>query len=68
MPELTEAVQLTDPLGPQTLEPVPNPGCEICQVLGRQREAARAVGDGSVVSDCNVEIRQHPHPRKAARR
>lgn len=64
MPELTEAVHLTDPLGPQALEPLPNPGCKICAALGRQREEARGVGDLALVSDCNVEMRRHPHPKK----
>ncbi|GAA0294340.1 hypothetical protein GCM10010302_36220 [Streptomyces polychromogenes] len=27
-----------------------------------QRREARLEGDGSVVSDCNVELRNHPHP------
>ncbi|MFJ2708534.1 hypothetical protein ACIO3R_35825 [Streptomyces sp. NPDC087428] len=52
-------VFLTDPL--TAPEPVPNYGCDVCAVLGRQREAARTSGDPSAVSDCNVEIRQHPH-------
>lgn len=67
MQDLTEPVYLTDPMGPQYLEPVPSARCEICRVLGRQREEARAAGDGSLVSDCNVEIRLHPHKgRKGA--
>lgn len=52
-------VFLTDPLTPP--EPLPNFGCDVCATLGRQREAARNSGDPSAVSDCNVEIRQHPH-------
>jgi len=67
MSELTEAVELTDPLSPMVLEPVPTPGCTICTVLGQQREEARSIGNGSLVSDCNVEIRQHPHPKKTRR-
>ncbi|MGW2405281.1 hypothetical protein ACWCXK_12170 [Streptomyces sp. NPDC001739] len=45
--------------------PVPDPeavgGCDVCEALARQRAAAYAVGDRSKVSDCNVEIRRHPH-------
>ncbi|CAM5403112.1 hypothetical protein ACTFBT_00925 [Streptomyces microflavus] len=59
MTELTEAVHLSDPLG--ALEPVPNYACDVCASLGRQREEARARRDMTVVSDCNVEIRRHPH-------
>lgn len=59
MPDLTEPVQLSDPS--RTLEPVPNFGCDVCASLGRQREEARAAGDLSAVSDCNVEINKHPH-------
>ncbi|GFE24158.1 hypothetical protein YWIDRAFT_00760 [Streptomyces sp. SceaMP-e96] len=50
------------------LEPVPVPGCDVCGALARERDAARRAGDGSKVSDCNVEIRRHPHGTKAARR
>ncbi|MFF7018709.1 hypothetical protein [Streptomyces sp. CS065A] len=59
MPDLTQAVQLSDPL--RTLEPVPFFACDVCASLGRQREAARKLGDLSTVSDCNIEIRRHPH-------
>lgn len=52
-------VHLTDPM--DALEPIPNFGCEVCAALGLQRDEARRVGDMSVVSDCNVEIRLHPH-------
>lgn len=59
MPDLTEAVHLSDPLS--ALEPVPNFSCDVCASLGRQREDARKKGDMTTVSDCNVEIRRHPH-------
>ncbi|GAA3018932.1 hypothetical protein [Streptomyces fulvorobeus] len=59
MTDLTQAVQLSDPLS--ALEPVPNRACDICSSLGRQREAARRQQDMTTVSDCNVEIRRHPH-------
>lgn len=43
-------------------EPVPAAGCGVCAALAAQRREARIEGDGSVVSDCNVELRNHPHP------
>ncbi|WP_030807546.1 hypothetical protein [Streptomyces sp. NRRL S-337] len=48
------------------LEPVPVDGCDVCGALAREREAARIAGDGSKVSDCNVEIRRHPHGKNEA--
>lgn len=50
------------------LEPVPVTGCDVCGALARERDAARRAGDGSKVSDCNVEIQRHPHGTKVARR
>ncbi|MFF5255327.1 hypothetical protein ACFY4K_25250 [Streptomyces leeuwenhoekii] len=49
------------------LPPDPHPvaGCGTCLRLARKRQAARAAGNGSGVSDCNVLIRAHPHgPRR----
>ncbi|UQA94353.1 hypothetical protein [Streptomyces halobius] len=46
------------------LEPVPVDGCDVCGALAREREAAWLAGDGSKVSDCNVEIRKHPHAKR----
>ncbi|WP_340561806.1 hypothetical protein [Streptomyces sp. GSL17-111] len=43
--------------------PAPASGCDVCGALASQREAARAVMDWSKVTDCNVEIRRHPHAR-----
>jgi hypothetical protein len=43
--------------------PGPFPECDVCGVLDRERRTARARGDMSKVSDCNVEIRQHPHDK-----
>jgi hypothetical protein len=57
-----DPISLTDPL--EHLEPVPVEGCRICAALGRQRAEAREAGDLSKVSDCNVEIYLHPHPKK----
>lgn len=59
MTDLTEAVYLSDPMS--ALEPVPNFSCDVCASLGRQREEARERRDMTTVSDCNVEIRRHPH-------
>ncbi|MEU9500209.1 hypothetical protein [Streptomyces sp. NPDC048196] len=48
-------------LGVPVRDPEPVDGCDVCGALARQRVAAYAVGDRSKVSDCNVEIRRHPH-------
>ncbi|MCX5146565.1 hypothetical protein OHB36_07140 [Streptomyces sp. NBC_00320] len=42
-------------------EPVPAAGCGVCTALASQRREARLRDDGSTVSDCNVELRNHPH-------
>ncbi|MEU8569215.1 hypothetical protein AB0C51_12780 [Streptomyces pathocidini] len=44
-------------------EPAPVAGCGVCSALAAQRKDARLAGDGSTVSDCNVELRNYPHPR-----
>lgn len=41
--------------------PTPTPGCVICTDLAKKREQARADGDHSRVSDCNVRMRAHRH-------
>lgn len=44
-------------------QPVPVDGCGVgvCAALvGQRREAVRS-GDYTTVSDCNVELRNHPH-------
>ncbi|MFI6768332.1 hypothetical protein [Streptomyces sp. NPDC050355] len=43
-------------------DPRPVAGCDVCGALARQRAGAYAVGDRSAATDCNVEIRRHPHP------
>ncbi len=48
-------------------DPEPEADCDVCRALGKQRSTARAQGDMSKVSDCNVEIRNHPHKRKGQR-
>jgi hypothetical protein len=50
-------------------EPVrPAKGCDVCAALEKERAEAQAMGNGSKVSDCNVEIQQHPHKAKAGKR
>ncbi len=44
-------------------EPDPVPGCEICADVATQRAEAKTHGDGSRLTDCNIEIRLHPHGR-----
>ncbi|ANZ18981.1 hypothetical protein O1L44_24420 [Streptomyces noursei] len=63
MPRRCRPVHLPDPL--PAPEPEPVAGCDVRLALARQREGARAVGNLSWVSDCNVELRRHPHQRKA---
>ncbi|WP_079056241.1 hypothetical protein [Streptomyces caeruleatus] len=48
-------------------EPEPDADCDVCQALGEQRSEARTKGDMSRVSDCNVEIRNHPHKGRGRR-
>jgi hypothetical protein len=45
-------------------EAQPTAGCKVCSALAQQREEARELRDMSAVSDCNVEIRRHPHGTK----
>ncbi|MFE3945011.1 hypothetical protein ACFXPV_24625 [Streptomyces sp. NPDC059118] len=40
--------------------PTPVPGCGVCVALAKQRAAAYSNGDLSAVSDCNVELADHP--------
>ncbi|MGW1838192.1 hypothetical protein [Streptomyces sp. NPDC002067] len=42
------------------LEPVPVEGCAGCVELANVRSRARAGGDWTTVSDCNVFLRRHP--------
>lgn len=41
-------------------DPVPTEGCAGCAELAAVRSRARAVGDMTTVSDCNVYLRRHP--------
>ncbi|GCD41671.1 hypothetical protein [Streptomyces paromomycinus] len=47
---------------PLRLEPEPAPveGCAGCAELVDVRSRARAVGDITAVTDCNVYLRRHP--------
>ncbi|QUW84482.1 hypothetical protein SMIR_39685 [Streptomyces mirabilis] len=42
------------------LEPTPVEGCAGCAELTNVRDRARAVGDWTTVTDCNVYMRRHP--------
>lgn len=55
--DLPAPVHLPRPTDP----PAPAPGCGVCAALAEQRETARTAGDLSRASDCNVELRNHPH-------
>ncbi|HWU08226.1 MAG TPA: hypothetical protein VN520_17895 [Streptomyces sp.] len=48
------------PLRPAELEPTPVEGCAGCAELANVRDRARAGGDMTTVSDCNVFLRRHP--------
>ncbi|MFE7314605.1 MULTISPECIES: hypothetical protein [unclassified Streptomyces] len=52
-------MHLPDPGAKPEAQPVA--GCDVCGALERQRAQARATGDRSKVTDCNVEMRRHPH-------
>lgn len=60
MTGMSDPVHLPDP--GVVSEPKPVGGCDVCRALAQQRERARAVRNWSGVSDCNVELRRHPHP------
>jgi hypothetical protein len=49
-------VTLPDPTRP----PRPAPGCDVCEALDRQRQAAEDAGDIRLATTCEVEIRRHP--------
>ncbi|MFJ9414521.1 hypothetical protein ACIRPT_10185 [Streptomyces sp. NPDC101227] len=59
MARMCRPVQLGEPAS----EPVPVAGCDVCGALAQQRAGAYGVGDRSKVTDCNVEMRRHAHPR-----
>lgn len=39
--------------------PTPVPGCAHCDKVAQDRDRAKANGDASGVSDCNVRLRRH---------
>ncbi|MFI2212699.1 hypothetical protein [Streptomyces sp. NPDC020141] len=43
-----------------TREPVPVEGCAGCAELASVRDRARAGGDMTTVTDCDVFLRRHP--------
>ncbi|GAA2598529.1 hypothetical protein GCM10009863_09880 [Streptomyces axinellae] len=45
-------------------EPVPAPGCDVCELLAQDRESARTQGHGLTVRSCNAVIAGHPHGRE----
>lgn len=55
-------------LGTPATPPVPTPRCVVCASLDGQRAQARAAGDYSRVSDCNVRMRAHTCRRAPAPR
>lgn len=46
------------------LEPVPVPGCDVCEPCGQERGAARQAGRSLEVRSLNGVIAGHPHGRK----
>lgn len=54
----TTAVELPVRIG--ALEPTPVEGCAGCVELASVRDRARAGGDMTTVTDCNVFLRRHP--------
>ncbi|WEB42852.1 hypothetical protein MOV08_28770 [Streptomyces yunnanensis] len=63
MPRECRPVHLSDPF--PAPEPEPVAGCDVCAALAEQRAVAYSVGDRTTVIDRNVEMRRHPHARKA---
>ncbi|MEU8625882.1 hypothetical protein [Streptomyces sp. NPDC048669] len=61
---MSDPVYLLPPSDPAQ----PVKGCDVCEALEKERTAAHAIGDGSKVSDCNVEMRQHPHQSRAGKK
>ncbi|WP_249374631.1 hypothetical protein [Streptomyces sp. I05A-00742] len=61
---LADAASGVVPPVPPVKGPAPEPGCDVCEALARQRDAAGRAGDLSRVVDCNVELRRHPHGRR----
>ncbi|WP_173870255.1 hypothetical protein SALCHL_002462 [Streptomyces albus subsp. chlorinus] len=49
-------------------EPVPVPGCDVCELLARDRERARRHGHLLIVRSCNAVMAGHPHRREGTER
>ncbi|BDH13319.1 hypothetical protein HOK021_44980 [Streptomyces hygroscopicus] len=45
-------------------EPVPVPGCDVCEPCGQEREVARQAGRSLALRSLNGVIAGHPHGRK----
>ncbi|WP_030375754.1 hypothetical protein [Streptomyces rimosus] len=58
-PTRHSTVPIVLPPPPET-DPAPVDGCAGCAELVNVRERARAVGDLSSVTDCNIYLRRHP--------
>lgn len=56
-----EDLEAAPVLGVPLPTPEPEPGCSRCDRLAEQRKAARADGNWTRVSDCNIEIRRCTH-------
>ncbi|MFF4699769.1 hypothetical protein [Streptomyces chattanoogensis] len=65
---MTDRMDRSVHLGEPAWEPEPVAGCDVCGALDRQRSGAYAIGDRSRATDCNVEIRRHPHADMAGKR
>lgn len=57
---MADPVHVVDP----PAAPEPDPGCDVCRALARERQEAAGSGNWSTVTDCNVELRRHrrEHP------
>ena len=53
-------VTLLDPTRP----PRPAPGCDVCAALDKQRAAFERKNDVKRATDCEDEIRNHPHKKR----
>ncbi|KOU80160.1 MULTISPECIES: hypothetical protein [Streptomyces] len=58
---LWQQVEQRDPFPVRDPDPA-DPTCDVCAALVVQRAEGYRQRDLSAVVDCNVEIRQHPHP------
>lgn len=54
------SITLPDPTRP----PRPAPNCGVCAALEKQRAGYQQAGKIRKATECEVEIRNHPHPKK----